>query len=175
MLVASGMLAIAGGLPAYVLWSFLRRRVSWLWLIGAPVNLFLIVPLSYVTVDTLAGYAGDPLLRALGATSEDGYLGPTPIVLAGLVMVLCPAAAVVLVLSAGVCRFLRTGTAPERVRAGTSAASRSPTPSRRPFARTGCSRPRRTQASPTSSGGHSPPSGSGRSPRVSLATATSSS
>ena len=117
MLVASGMLAIAGGLPAYVLWSFLRRRVSWLWLIGAPVNLFLIVPLSYVTVDTLAGYAGDPLLRALGATSEDGYLGPTPIVLAGLVMVLCPAAAVVLVLSAGVCRFLRTGTAPERVRA----------------------------------------------------------
>jgi hypothetical protein len=117
VLVASGMLALAGGLPAYTLWSFLRRRVTWLTLIGAPVNLLLIVPLSYWFVDMLAGWAGDPILRALGTTSDDGYLGPAPIVLTGLVFVLCPAAVVVLVLSAGVCRFLRTGTAPERVRA----------------------------------------------------------
>ena len=176
VLTASGMLAIAGGLPAYTLWFFLRRRVTWLWLLGTPVNLLLIVPVSYVIVDMLAGYAGDPILRALGATSEDGYLGPAPILLAALVFVLCPAAVVVLVLSAGVCRFLRTGTAPERVRARHIGGVP------QPAAVTTAARSYRLLAA---DGGHGrrrrAPAvslrrrGSGRSPRVSLGTATSSS
>jgi hypothetical protein len=68
-----------------------------------------------VTVDRLATYVADPIASALGGY-EEPFLGPVPIVLALLVVLVSVVAAIATEFSVGLCRFFRSGVAPRRVR-----------------------------------------------------------
>jgi hypothetical protein len=115
-LVAVASLALAAGLPAYTLWSFLRRRIAWRWLLGGFLTMPLVALLSIPTVGQAASYlSSDPILIALGVT-EDQVPGAAPALLLVLLAVVCIAAAIATEFSAGACRYLRTGIAPRRVR-----------------------------------------------------------
>lgn len=76
------MIAIVGIWSAYVLWAFSVRRVSWLSLRGSQFVLPLMALLAWLIVDLVAGYVTtDPLITALGGTSEELHLGYAPGVL----------------------------------------------------------------------------------------------
>ncbi len=113
--VAATMILLAGGFPVYVLWSFLRRRMSWFYLRGALLTMPLVALLTVVTVDATVTPITNPILSMLGGT-EEMALGLLPTVLALLVVLVCIVAAIATELSSGLCRFLRTGVAPRRVR-----------------------------------------------------------
>jgi hypothetical protein len=109
--------AIAGLFPAWLLWAFLRRRLGWLYLQGSLVTMPLVALLSVVTVEQIAA-----ALLPLGAFASALGLSPEPIqlfaaeALAVLLIPVCLAVGVVTELSSGLCRFLRTGAAPRRIR-----------------------------------------------------------
>ena len=114
--LAGAMIALVSLWPAYTLWAFLRRRITWMYLRGGLFGMLVTAPVAVVTVDSLAGYVTTSPLDALLATSDEATLGVAPYVLALLVMGVSLAALVATELSTGVCRQLRTGTAPTRVR-----------------------------------------------------------
>lgn len=115
--LAAGMIALVGAWHAAILWAFLKRRVTWRYLRGYLFGAPLVTLVALSAVEQLAGYlTTDPLLRALaGAQTMD--LGAAPAFLALLVVLASVAAAIATEFSSGVCRFLRTGIAPRRVRA----------------------------------------------------------
>jgi TIR domain len=109
--------AIAGLFPAWLLWAFLRRRLGWLYLRGSLVTMPLVAVLGVVTVEQMAA-----ALLPLGAAASALGVSPEPIqlfaaeALAVLLIPVCLAVGVVTELSSGLCRFLRTGAAPRRIR-----------------------------------------------------------
>ena len=115
--IAGAMIAIVGIWSAYVLWAFSVRRVSWLSLRGSQFVLPLMALLAWLIVDLVAGYVTtDPLITALGGTSEELHLGYAPGVLWFVVALTSVVAAVATPYAAGLCRHLKTGVAPNRMR-----------------------------------------------------------
>jgi hypothetical protein len=114
--VACSMIALVGVWSAYTLWAFLRRRITWIYLRGGLFSILLTTPVAVVTVDSLAGYVTTSPLEALFGSSDESTMDATPYLLAAAVMAVSLAALIATELSAGLCRHLRTGTAPMRVR-----------------------------------------------------------
>lgn len=117
-LATIGAVTIAGlaaGVALYTVTAFLRRTISWRYLRGSLVTLPLLALAGAVEVNLFAAVLTDPIAAALG----DGGgmpLGAAPTVLALLVLPACVAAGFATEFSAGVCRLLRTGAAPPRIR-----------------------------------------------------------
>ena len=102
---------------AWLLWRFLRRRAGWLHLRGSLVSMPLIAIVGVVLVERMAAS-----LTPIGAIVSALGVAPEPLQLLGaetlavLLIPVCLAVAVVTELSPGLCRFLRTGAAPRRIR-----------------------------------------------------------
>jgi hypothetical protein len=109
--------ALAGLPAAWLLWAFLRRRLGWLYLRGSLVSMPLVAVVGVATVEQTAA-----ALLPLGAVVSALGVAPEPIrllaaeALAVLLIPVCLAVGVVTELSPGLCRYLRTGAAPRRIR-----------------------------------------------------------
>ncbi len=115
--IAVAMIVLVGGWSVYVLWAFSVRRVSWLSLRGSQFVLPLMALVAWLVVDVLAGYVTtDPLITALGGTSEELHLGDAPVVLWCGVLLTSVVAAFTTPYAPGLCRHLKTGAAPNRMR-----------------------------------------------------------
>ena len=114
-LAAASSIATVGAVAAYMLWSFLSRRITWLYLRGGLFMLPLIAVVATGTADSAASYlTSDPILIALGA--GESPISPAPAVLAFLVVLTSIGAAVATSFAGGAFRYFRTGIAPRRVR-----------------------------------------------------------
>ena len=107
------VVALVAGVSVYTLVAFLRRTISWRYLRGAFVTLPVLAVSAAVTVSLSASYLMDPMLAALGGAEVE----PLGLALALLVTPVCLVAGLASEFSAGLCRRLRTGAAPRRVRA----------------------------------------------------------
>jgi hypothetical protein len=117
LVVAAGATAFVAAWSAAILWTFLRRRVTWRYLRGWLFIAPLVVGLTWITVDELAGYlTTDPMLGLFGVSNTRSF-GSASLLLVPLVLLASVAAAIATEFSPGLCRFLRTGTAPQRIRA----------------------------------------------------------
>jgi hypothetical protein len=115
--LAGSAVALIGLPPAWLLWAFLRRRVGWLYVRGSLVTMPLVAVVGVVLVETMAASLTPigAIANALGVTPEPLQLLGAE-VLALLLIPVCLAAGVATELSPGLCRFLRTGAAPRRIR-----------------------------------------------------------
>ena len=125
------ILGLAAGVALYMLTAFLRRTISWRYLRGSLVSLPLLALAGAVEVNLFAAVLTNPIAAALG-DSGGMPLGAAPTILALLVLPACVAAGIATEFSAGVCRLLRTGAAPPRIRARHVGSVSLPSASHRP-------------------------------------------
>ena len=110
------MLALVGLPPAWLLWAFIRRSVSWLYLRASLLAMPLIGFSAVAMVEqTASALTSDAIVVALGVAPEQTPLLPAE-ALAVLLLLVCIVAGVVTELAPGLCRDLRTGAAPRRIR-----------------------------------------------------------
>jgi hypothetical protein len=115
--LVGAFVALAALPSAWLLWAFLRRRTGWLNLRGSlfamPVIAFAAVKTSEEMAGALASDIG-AAVTALGGSFDIPLLGAEAF--AVLLLPACVVAAVVTELSPGLCRWLKTGAAPGRIR-----------------------------------------------------------
>lgn len=113
-----GALVALAVLPsAWLLWALLRRRTGWLNLRGSLFTMPVIAFAAVKTSEEMAGALASDLgaaVTALGGSFDIPLLGAEAF--AVLLLPACVVAAVVTELSPGLCRFLKTGAAPGRIR-----------------------------------------------------------
>jgi TIR domain len=115
--IVGSLVALAGLPAAWLLWAFFQRRLGWLYLRGSLVSMPLVAAGAVVTVEQTAAalLPIGAIVGALGGSPEPIELFAAEALAVALIPV-CLAAGVVTELSSGLCRFLRTGAAPQRIR-----------------------------------------------------------
>jgi hypothetical protein len=115
--LVGAFVALAALPSAWLLWAFLRRRAGWLNLRGSLLTMPVIAIAALTTTEAMAGALASDLgavVTALGASFDIQLVGAEA--LAVLLFPACLVAAVVTELSPGLCRVLKTGAAPRRIR-----------------------------------------------------------
>jgi hypothetical protein len=105
------MIALVGLVPAWLLWAFLSRSISWLYLRGSLLSMPLIAVAAVVMVEqTASALTSDAIVIAIGAAPGLTPLPPAE-GLAVLLLFVCIVAGVATELAPGLCRVvLRTPT-----------------------------------------------------------------
>jgi hypothetical protein len=116
--LVGAVVALIGVPQAWLLRAFLRRRVGWIYLRGSLATMWFVAIVGAILAGQMAAAVATYLgaaANALGVTPDPiHFLGPEA--LGVLLIPVCVAGFVATELSPGLCRVLRTGAAPRRIR-----------------------------------------------------------